>query len=916
MKDSTPSTSQVQQSIHYDHLWQQALSDIGTYAKDSWSDTADHDPGVTLLQGMSYAVSDLSYRHTLPLTDLLTPAQQTGDGLFPASFGPDQTLTGSPVTADDYRRAILDLRSSNDSNGQFYFRDVQLVLADDISQESHGYWYDPDSREFNFQRTDSQSASSQLFVLKGMYKLLVELNRGVSQADAEPVLRAFLTHNRNVCEWFGPITWVQPQEVDVQLLIELEDDFVDADQLLANIYMTLESYLSPQAQRFSAAQLSAQGLSNEQIYQGPKLQHGWITELPTPRDYSSGFTLNINPLVPALLAMKGVKYLETLAMTPGGWSCNFPAGTCARLWGDDPLQILADGVQVKLMKRGQQLKASKAAIQQALPPTVLINESPVLMPYGRFRNPSRYYPVSDTIPPCYGLQQSPAGAAAQELYQFLLAFEQLLANGCDQLANLPQLLAFDRSATQGAQVFGGQWPFVDGALANAVHAGYSDALKQWVNQQRQDYDKELSIIEYLLGYFGDNRSSRTLLSVSEDDFLTIQRGYLQQHSALGYARNQFTKTDISALQRRIAARMGVSKELFVNNAQIDAKSLPFYLMENISLLPPEPDSRYDALQPTNAAVPDDPDAPSSLSLTLAVTGLQPGLLIDLTILNEDSNKEPYTITGCMVTQVTGNTVYLDLTENVQLRSNWKLVVDAQSIGMLRWSNSSLWLKDMTYSLTYDTSQAADESGLWIAAEPLPRNLQVNDTIAIYLESTTDNHEGVVTYAKVTRVNAIASVFQIQWQSGPPLPAPDQQMKYYWHVESSQITDRFSFGVSVIFNRDLLANTNDPYMIDAWVKNIIQDELPCHVTASVLWLSEDAFNDFSWAYTRWQTTKHGQLGLLSYSLMKSLALGLPPGGAQGINAMRIATDAQQVSATQPVWNYDYIKDYMLFYMPPL
>lgn len=915
MKDSTPSTQQVQPSIHYDQLWQQALSDLDCYAKGTWSDTADHDPGVTLLQGFSYAVSDLGYRHTLPLTDLLTPVQQSGEGLFPTSFGPDRTLTGSPVTVDDYRRAILDLRSSNDDSGSFYFRDVQVLLVDEQYDYNYGYWYDADNREFIFRRGTSTCASPQLFILKGMYKLLVELNRGVSQADAEPVLQAFLANNRNVCEWFGPVTWVQPQDVSVQLLIELEDDFVDTPQLLADIYTTLESFLSPQAKRFSAAQLSTQGLSNEQIYQGPRLQHGWITELPAPQDYSTGFTLNINPLVNQLLAMDGVKYLKTLGFMNAGWTFSLPAGVSVRLWGADPLQVLADGVQVQLMKRGQQLKATKAAIEQALPSTAVINESPVVFPYGRYRNPGRYYPVSDTIPPCYGLQQTPAEAAAQQLYQFLLPFEQLLANGCDQLASLPRLLAFDRSATEGAQVIGGQWPFVPGALANAVHAGYSDALKQWIQQQCQDYNQELSIIEYLLGYFGDNRSDRTLLDVSDDDFLTIQQGYLKQHSELGYARNQFSKAEISALQRRIAARLGVAKQLFVDTPDTDVTELPFYLMENISLMPQEPDPRYDNLQPVDAIAVETTDTTSWLILTLdaQVTGLQPGLLIDLTILSD--NNDPYVITG-MVTNVVANTVYLDLNDNVQLQSSLPQLTEAQNQKTLRWSNSALWLRDMTYNLTYVSGQATDTTLPWIKAEPLPRNLQENETIAIYLESTTGNHDSVMTHAKVIKVNAIASEFQIQWQSGPALPTPDDQLQYLWHVEAPQATDRFSFNVSVVFNRNLLANTNDPYMIDAWVKKVIQDELPCHVTASVLWLSEDAFNDFSWAYTRWQTMKHGQLGLLSYYLMKSLALGLPPEGAQGINAMRIATQQQQTSATQPDWNFDYIKTHMLLYTPPV
>ncbi len=917
MKDSIASSMQIRKSIHFDQLWQQAQLDLGYYGSDSWSDTAEHDPGVTLLQGLSFAVSDLSYRHTLPLSDLLTPKEPSGEGLFPADFGPHQVLTGSPVTVDDYRRAILDLHSSGDARGIFYFRDVQLQLLDEKSEGHYNYWFDPVFREFHFRRPDSEDAEPLLFVLQGGYRLLVELNRGVNQADAELALRAFLADNRNVCEYVGPITWLQPHDVNVELTIELEDDFCEPATVLANIYTTLESYLSPQPQRYSAAELAAQGVSNEAIYQGPQLQHGWITVLPKARDYAAGSKLSINPLANALLAMEGVKHLESLSFMSQGWEFSLPAGMSVRLWGHDPLEVLAEGTQVKLMKRGQQLKATKAEIEQALPQVALINEKSVLLPYGRYRDPGRHYPVSDKIPPCYGLQQPATEIQAQHLHQFLLPFEQLLANACDQLASLPQLLAFDRSASEDGLVMGGQWPFREDALANAVHADYSGSLKQWIKEQRLDFDKELSIIGHLLGYFGDSRSNRTLLkNVSDDDFLTIQRGYLKQHGALGYARNQFRTGAVSALQRRIAARLGLGKELFVDAADMELDKLPFYLVEHISLLPQQPDERYDELQSLSSVTVDDPDAPSWLMLTLddEATGLQPGLLIELVILGREDSS--YKIPACMVAKVTGNTVHLDLHDNRQLSSSLEQLVEAQSQKTLRWSNSKLWLKEMTYDWAYVPGQSADDLRPWIETEPFPRNLQNDDTVAIYLKSTKDGDESTVTYARVVEINTINRQLRIEWKSGPALPASEHQRSYRWHVVETEIADRFSFDVSLVFNSKLLADAMDPYVIEAWIKKIIQDELPCHVSAQLLWLSEAAFKDFAWTYARWQTQKNIQLGELSYNLMRLLALGMLPTGEQGINAMRIATERQQEIATKPDWDFDYIEENVLLYTPPV
>lgn len=101
----------VKDAIAFEALWQQAHEKVTALSGDIWTDTGDHDPGVTLLQSATWNCSDLSYRASLPLNDLLT--HQDGRPLFPKDFGPEQVLTCNTVTAEDYRRALLDVHSSD-----------------------------------------------------------------------------------------------------------------------------------------------------------------------------------------------------------------------------------------------------------------------------------------------------------------------------------------------------------------------------------------------------------------------------------------------------------------------------------------------------------------------------------------------------------------------------------------------------------------------------------------------------------------------------------------------------------------------------------------------------------------------------------------------------------------------------------
>ncbi|WBY09532.1 hypothetical protein PIB19_09655 [Sphingomonas sp. 7/4-4] len=49
-----------------------------------WTDYNAHDPGVTLVELLSYALTDLGYRATLPVADLLAGAKlATQDGIYP-----------------------------------------------------------------------------------------------------------------------------------------------------------------------------------------------------------------------------------------------------------------------------------------------------------------------------------------------------------------------------------------------------------------------------------------------------------------------------------------------------------------------------------------------------------------------------------------------------------------------------------------------------------------------------------------------------------------------------------------------------------------------------------------------------------------------------------------------------------------
>ncbi|MDX7999516.1 hypothetical protein FE394_09945 [Xenorhabdus sp. Reich] len=949
----------VKDDIHFDTLLEQAHQVVEQQAGKQWSDTTEHDPGITFLEGLSYGVSDLAYRHTLPLTDLLTPApneQEQQDGIFPAEFGPHNTLTCGPITTDDYRKALLDLHSSDwtgetsaseQDKGDFLFRNVQLVREPE--KQGYTYWYDATKREYSFVSREG----AKEFTLRGNYWLYLEPTRCTQEnlTTATQQLTDFLIQNRNIGESVSQIIWSQPVDFPLLLDIELDDDVQDIAGIFAAVYSTAEQYLMPEAQRYHTETLQDAGMRNDKIFEGPQLQHGWIPELPTARDYTKRIILNLSRLVNKLLEIKGVQSVNRLRLDEGfdknliesvqgdTWSWSIKEGYYPRLWGQDPIHQLAqhDGPLRMIAKGGISVTVKEDEIRKSLPNPTLIQNKPVVLAYGRHRDVARYYPVSDTLPACYELQQplseSEHAQRLLSLHQFMLPFEQLLACGCQQIAMLPQLLAFQR---EGYEVWGDQWPFKPGSVNDEAHQDYAPALKALLKQIAHDSDHELDIVNYLLGYFGTQRAPRTF-TTHIDDFRVVQQGYLAQQPTLTYHRANIRIDQVSSLQKRIAARMGLGDELF--KPEPDLSKLPFYLVEHRALLPIKPNSLFDKEQELESVTEEKESQTDQHYLVIKKAGingkLRQGQVINLILYEGEQGKTQFTVRGQMIVKAEGDQFWLDIGNSAQLEYNLERIMAAAKAETLFWQNSVVWMEDMNYRLAYDSDQSQNGKPLPDNQRRLTRTAQTPfpSLIAVGNEITLTKHLGIVgvtqeyaddsekLYAKVVSFDRIKGTLIIERQDSSTLtfPASEEAWRYSWHFSGKEFenTDRFSFVISVVVNSDLIKVSGvDPYKLEEWVKETILTEFPAHISMIIHWMDREAFLNFGMTYQRWQNNG-APLGDSAYSILESLTLGKLPSALKGIGTMRIATPHQRedvVGKNNDQWNTDKIIQNELFYVP--
>src|SRR5665647_368601 len=94
--------------LDYAGLRADALRFVQHTAGEIWTDYNEHDPGVTTLELLCYALTELSYRAGLPVADILAGADGNIDTRRQALHIPRRIFPCEPATINDYRRLLLD----------------------------------------------------------------------------------------------------------------------------------------------------------------------------------------------------------------------------------------------------------------------------------------------------------------------------------------------------------------------------------------------------------------------------------------------------------------------------------------------------------------------------------------------------------------------------------------------------------------------------------------------------------------------------------------------------------------------------------------------------------------------------------------------------------------------------------------
>jgi len=442
-------------------LFAHGLDHVRRLSRRSWTDHNLHDPGITTLELLAYALTDLAYRASFPLEDLLATATGNEETMAGQFAGARCILPGRPVTTDDYRKLLIDLPDIRNA----WLQPEPLRYYADLAQGS-------------LSATPTGVPGEQPVDVRGLFSVLVEymdtVTTAAERAAVDRRVLATLNANRALGDDFVGVSAVETQLFSLCAEIDLAGD-AEADTVAAQIAFQVDRFLAPPVANYRLAEMLERNhpdgtpYTAPEIFEGPLLANGFIDDAELAAaglrsEVRLSDVISVIMDIPGVLAIRDivVNVLDAAgkAVEPADkWRLPVPAGHQPRL----------SSVHGRLLfyKRNVPIPASPARVAERLAAlregerrkleTPIADDLP--MPLGRWRDTAAYQSFQLDFPALYGLSESglPPGATplraalALQFKAYLLFFDQIMANYLAQLAQVRDL--FSRRPELGRTYF-------------------------------------------------------------------------------------------------------------------------------------------------------------------------------------------------------------------------------------------------------------------------------------------------------------------------------------------------------------------------------------------------------------------------------------------------------------------------------
>ena len=437
--------------LDFQRLRSEGLTHIGELSGKIWTDHNAHDPGVTILEALCYALIDLGYRTALPIEDLMAKR--------PASipFAPDENfltpleaLSCNPATITDYRKLLLDVDGVRNA------------------------WLEPAEVEnpaFILKNRGEQSTAANslepINTLNGLYRVLIDLIPGAREEEVLKSIKRVLSAHRNLCEDVYDVVVLSKKSIGICADLEIEEGF-SPTAIYREVLVSISEYIAPQIRYYTLRQMLDKGRAIEEVFAGRPFITESLGFIDTEELENTEIRdeLLVSDLYNLVLKVEGVRSVRHMAFVEGEAApppASANEGKLQRVInnpGESPFFSIARTC-IQLSRGGEGIPFEKNAAHESLLEgrTTRLSRTQLdrAIPRGSYREGiDAYISVMHEFPLVYGIGEGglPDDASlrrkvqALQLQGYLLFYDQLLVNYLAQINHLTDLFSLLRESTR------------------------------------------------------------------------------------------------------------------------------------------------------------------------------------------------------------------------------------------------------------------------------------------------------------------------------------------------------------------------------------------------------------------------------------------------------------------------------------
>jgi hypothetical protein len=433
-----PRAGTTDTATDYQELLRLGLKHCQQLGGDLWTDFNEHDPGVTILEQLCFALTDLSYRASFDIKDILAsvPKEEAPeDSLYTG----DKALSSDPVTDSDYR----------------------ILLYDRIDGLKNAW----------VRKVEGQAQG-----IEGLQEVLIETREDKEKPEEIEAIRKetvkWMRWFRNLGEDVHAVRILTVQPIQVQATIRIAAN-VDPAGVLAQVLFAIQNHLVPFPSIVPIDTL-INTQSPDEIWNGPRLDHGALDKQSLKELRQ---TIHVSEIAKIILQVEGVKQVKGLLVGETGTRLSnaditVRPGCVPRL--DPPIlrSQSSYGINIELEGGFKSLVDSRAVAARINGLQIGMRQqieaaarsfkmlSYLKVPEGKGRNIKDYISLQHQFPAVYGLGRNSMAntlvegghklqlrsdnrrqARIRQLRAFLLFFEQPLADYLAQLSHVADLFS-------------------------------------------------------------------------------------------------------------------------------------------------------------------------------------------------------------------------------------------------------------------------------------------------------------------------------------------------------------------------------------------------------------------------------------------------------------------------------------------